>query len=50
MIKITKFLKRFVFQAYCAEHITLNAGERRSSNIISKMVLFPIIYHILFDL
>ena len=43
-MKITKFLKNFVFQTYGVENIKLIASERRSSNIVPEMVLFPNIY------
>ena len=54
-MKTTKFLKNFVFQAYGVENIKLIASERRSSNIIPEMVLFPNIYiykyifHLIFE-
>ena len=43
-MKTTKFLKNFVFQTYGVENIKLIASERRSSNIVPEMVLFPNIY------
>ena len=39
-----KYLKNFVFWAYDVENIKLVASERRSSNIVPEMVLFPEIY------
>ena len=39
-----KFLKKFFFQSYDVENIKLVARERRSSNIVPEMVLFPKIY------
>ena len=43
-MKTTKFLKNFVFQTYGVENVKLIASERRSSNIVPEMVLFPNIY------
>ena len=34
-------MKNCVFQAYGVENIKLIASERRRSNIVPKMVLFP---------
>ena len=39
-----KLLKKFVFRAYAVENIKLLASERRSSNIVPEMVLFPNVY------
>ena len=36
-----KFFKNFVFQAYDLENIKLVASERRSINIVPKMVVIP---------
>ena len=36
-----KFFKNFVFQVYDLENIKLGASERRSINIVPKMVVVP---------
>ena len=39
-----KFWKNCIFQVYSVENIKLIASERRSSNIVPEMVLFPKMY------
>ena len=41
-------MKNFVFQAYSIENIKLVTSERRSSNFVPEMALFPNIYIIFF--
>ena len=50
MLKITKFFKNSVFQAYGAENVKFVASERRSFNIVPEMVLFPKSVFLIFDL